>query len=279
MFPQVVIGKYCRLAALQISGSIVEHVHPVAHGLIKLAGPNARIAIAGRDYLLNDCRFALLNAWVPHAGVRPEEGQTVRLLAFYVDLERFARDHARVGWFGRHLRMQGISHEVPMRLRRATDHLMNRFAVGKAVPQDADDFAELLILDYAAAIDAVHTPSNYRLVDYRIRRVIEQIRSNPTLSQDLNACFRMAGLSRPHFFALFRQSTGLSPRVFGNSWRLEVAMNALSCPTTPIRDLAKELGFSAPAHFTRFFVHHVGSTPSAFRRGILRYSCFAANGP
>lgn len=267
--PQVVIGKYGRLAALEVDGSIIEHVHPFAHGLIKVEGPNGRINIAGQEYVLSDQSFALLNAWVPHDGVCAEEGGTVRLLVFYVDLERLVRDQARSGGSGRELVLQGIGHEIPAYLRRATERMMSRFAAGMVAPEDADEFVSLVTAEYAAPNGTVGKPSSYRHVDYRIRRVMDQMRSNPSLSQDLSACSRIAGLSRQHFFTLFRQSTGLSPRVFGNSWRLEVAMDALSCSSMPIQDLAKDLGFSAPAHFTRFFLHHVGSTPSAFRRGIL----------
>jgi AraC-like DNA-binding protein len=28
------------------------------------------------------------------------------------------------------------------------------------------------------------------------------------------------------------------------------------------------LGFRAPSHFTRFFLHHLGSTPRAYRHGV-----------
>lgn len=35
----------------------------------------------------------------------------------------------------------------------------------------------------------------------------------------------------------------------------------------PIQDIARHLGFSSPAYFTRFVQHHTGAPPSALRRG------------
>ncbi len=46
------------------------------------------------------------------------------------------------------------------------------------------------------------------------------------------------------------------------------ARRLLSETHMPIKDIAKVLGFTSPAYFTRAFHQHTGMTPSAFRRGI-----------
>ena len=37
-----------------------------------------------------------------------------------------------------------------------------------------------------------------------------------------------------------------------------------------MREIAEELGYSAPAHFTRFFRQRAGVSPSAYREEIER---------
>lgn len=71
-----------------------------------------------------------------------------------------------------------------------------------------------------------------------------------------------------HFFELFRKTTKLTPRVYANVLRMEAAITALTAGQTPIADLAYDMGFSAPGHFTRFFREHLGTTPTEYRRVV-----------
>lgn len=48
--------------------------------------------------------------------------------------------------------------------------------------------------------------------------------------------------------------------------RLEIARQMLRDPKRKIRDVARMLGYSDPAHFTRAFHRWTGLTPRAFRR-------------
>jgi len=48
--------------------------------------------------------------------------------------------------------------------------------------------------------------------------------------------------------------------------RLEIAGRMLRDPDRKIRDVARVLGYSDPAHFTRAFQRWTGLTPRAFRR-------------
>ena len=48
--------------------------------------------------------------------------------------------------------------------------------------------------------------------------------------------------------------------------RLEIARRMLRNPERKIRDVARVLGYSDPAHFTRAFQRWTGVTPRAFRR-------------
>lgn len=75
-------------------------------------------------------------------------------------------------------------------------------------------------------------------------------------------------VSERHFFALFRRATGLPPRFFYNMRRLEIAFALLLDTSHSVADISYELGFSAPAHFTRFLRANTGWTPSAYRQAV-----------
>ena len=73
------------------------------------------------------------------------------------------------------------------------------------------------------------------------------------------------GISERHFLTLFRRATQLPPRAFYNMRRLEAAFALLGDATRSVGDIAYDLGFSAPPHFTRFMRANTGWTPSNYR--------------
>ena len=79
------------------------------------------------------------------------------------------------------------------------------------------------------------------------------------------------GLSRAHFFSLFRDQLSTTPQVFWSAVRVEEVVRRLVLREEPLTSVAMELGFSSPGNFSRFFKEHMGVSPSRFRR--------AATGP
>lgn len=75
-------------------------------------------------------------------------------------------------------------------------------------------------------------------------------------------------VSERHLFTLFRRATGLTPHVFYNMRRLEMSFALLLDIRRGIGEIAYELGFAAPPHFTRFMRANTGWTPSAYRQAI-----------
>jgi AraC-like DNA-binding protein len=102
--------------------------------------------------------------------------------------------------------------------------------------------------------------------DRRIRRAMQYMRFNAGGVADVETVAKEAGLSRPHFFRLFQSSIGLPPKVYLNVVRMEQAVEAVLHDDCPVREIGARLGFSDPAHFTRFFRNNAGVSPSEFRQ-------------
>jgi AraC family transcriptional regulator len=252
--PKIIIDGRGRIALLSLHGDVVEHAHPQAQALIKIGGPDRIVAIAGRQYVLSDDTVIMLPPWVAHAGLALA-GQSTSVLSVNAGVPARA--------------MRAVSHDTVIcraldpKLRRAAINLKDRLMRGDSTADDADEMLE----SFCGACSDDHDPGPIATIDFRIRKVVEHIRSAPADTQNVAAWTDVAGLSRQHFFELFREYIGVTPRLYANSIRLERALDWLSRSTTPIRQLSHSLGFRAPSHFTRFFVDNFGSTPRAYRRG------------
>jgi AraC-like DNA-binding protein len=104
------------------------------------------------------------------------------------------------------------------------------------------------------------------ITDFRVRRSIKLMKERLCQPTELDKVAAESGLSRPHFYKLFRKETGITPNLFLNTLKIEHALEELSRPDSMVTVIADDLGFSSQASFTRFFASNVGLAPSVYKR-------------
>jgi AraC-like DNA-binding protein len=77
---------------------------------------------------------------------------------------------------------------------------------------------------------------------------------------------RVAGMSRSRFTVRFTKEVGMSPHAYVNALRIWTAQTALAGSTSTFAEIAKNVRFSSPQHFSRAFKEATGLTPSEYRR-------------
>jgi AraC family transcriptional regulator len=259
--PHLRAGRHGRVGVFNLGEAIAEHAHPQAHALMKISGPDGAFNVAGEDYPLDGESLLAINPWQLHSGPRRQSPAGTRMLVLYLNPTSWGatgRLPLRQKVFGQ------VHHPMDAALKASARRLHQLMAIGSAGADDVDD----LLLQVRAAHGIDHDDRSAPRMDYRVRRAIDRMLANPVAARDLSRCAGIAGLSRSHFFRMFRESTGISPRLFSNALRLEAAMDRLRDTGMPIRRVADGLGFSAPSHFTRFLIHHTGSSPRAVRQGL-----------
>jgi transcriptional regulator GlxA family with amidase domain len=110
------------------------------------------------------------------------------------------------------------------------------------------------------------------VTDFRVRKSIKLMAESLGSEIELDSIARESGLSRPHFYKLFRNQTGVTPNLYLNTLLMEKALDSLVATEAPIADIGFDLGFSAQSGFTRFFAGNVGMAPTDYRRAakVLR---------
>ena len=134
-----------------------------------------------------------------------------------------------------------------------------------------DLYGDGLTLSLLLAILRVPPPEESRrrtkLAQWQLRRVIDYIEENCSRNIRLEELAGLAGLSQSYFSHAFKASTGLPPHQWQMRARMSRVKTLLLKRSMSLTEIAAETGFADPAHFTRMFRQHVGTSPSAWRRG------------
>lgn len=121
-----------------------------------------------------------------------------------------------------------------------------------------------LLLEASPAADDAGRKEVPALPAWRLRKTMEAIDGAghaPSVAQ----LARSVALSPDHFSRSFKASTGRPPYQVLSEMRIERAKALLRESRLSITELALDLGFSSPAHFSSRFRQLTGLTPSAWR--------------
>jgi AraC family transcriptional regulator len=95
--------------------------------------------------------------------------------------------------------------------------------------------------------------------------VIAAMRVHPEAPLDLAEMAKVAGLSRYHLDRVFREITGISPRQFQTSLRLNRAMRLLLTSSRSVTDICFDIGYESLGSFVTRFTQTFGLAPQKLR--------------
>jgi AraC-like DNA-binding protein len=125
-----------------------------------------------------------------------------------------------------------------------------------------------LLLENDPARAEPRKASDTKLAQWRLSRVMDLMLAN--LSQNLTTrdLAQSVGLSPYYFLRAFSATTGQTPHQWLSARRIERAKQMLRQTQTPITQIALDLGFSSPGHFSTRFRQMVGFSPMDWRRNF-----------
>lgn len=102
-----------------------------------------------------------------------------------------------------------------------------------------------------------------------IRGVIKYVNDNLTESLTLNDLSKASGYSPFHFHRMFVKSTGMTPRLFIEKKRIELAREFLMQDQS-ITSAAFNAGFSSSSQFSQIFKKHLSLTPTMWVQSLRK---------
>lgn len=267
-------GDFGRMALLDLNHPLIMHAHAECHVLIKVSGEDTFFNVNGRQVPLTDKKAVLVNAWEPHSYDYQPGADHTSILALYIDPLWLSKAQKSLLLSARPDFFSNCCIELKPRHRTLADYLLAEM-LGFGVVQK--ETLELLLLDLLLAL--IDDYSDWRLLskssvnlspkgfDARVQRATKYLLLHLSDCDAIEKAAEFCGLSRAHFFMLYKQRTGITPNVFLSAVRMEKALSWLGRrPSRTISELSLELGFSEQGHFTRFFQRHIGASPSEYRR-------------
>lgn len=279
-------GSFGRLCYTELNRSKALHATRAGQLLFLIDGDDVVIKINKKSVLLSTDRAIAIDSFsayeIPNIkSPKPSSestdsstGESAKLLSIFVDPMWCATRCANVDpeW----LSFDAQSFEINAEIKQHVEHLLSLVkppAPSRELGYDAALETRLCHLCNACFPQADEhnvtspPPTNpISVCDSRIRKSLSIMNNHVRGDLGLDEIARAAGLSRPHFYRLFRDNLGFTPNVYMNLLRMEFAVERLAYGDQPVTAIALDLGFASQASFTRFFGANQGIPPTDYRR-------------
>ncbi|MDY0745360.1 AraC family transcriptional regulator [Paucibacter sp. R3-3] len=103
------------------------------------------------------------------------------------------------------------------------------------------------------------------LADSRLRNALVSIHEKPQRNWSLEELAAVAGMSRTAFANAFRETVGVTPGAYLQTWRVGLAQELLD-EGHKLKHIAAAVGYSGEAALSRAFRAHTGTSPGQWQR-------------
>ena len=260
-------GVFGRATLYRLNRPMTTHAHREGHIVFHLQGAPAAIRVSERRLSTSPSRAVAVNPWEPHdfSPGDARDGSLFLVLyivpAWFLEVGRSARSALRFGRSDIEVTeriAQSVGRVVRLLQEPGSDGLFDGYLF-ELTQECFDQSWQWTPSDQPSA-------ASLPLNDYRVRKSIRLMSERLGLGIELDDVARDAGLSRPHFYKLFRLQTGITPNLYLNTLRMERAIESLTETDRSVTDIGYDLGFSSQSGFTRFFAANVGMAPTDYRR-------------
>ncbi|MCD9024878.1 helix-turn-helix domain-containing protein [Cohnella silvisoli] len=104
-----------------------------------------------------------------------------------------------------------------------------------------------------------------KIMDPRIAELIDYMSRNSEVQHAVENLAARLSLSPSRLSHLYKDQVGETPMRTLRRFRLEQAAKWLDFTSNSITQIASDVGFNCPFHFTRIFTEHYGMPPTAYR--------------
>lgn len=261
-------GSFGRATLYELDNPLITHAHREGHLIFYLGGAKGLFTVSDREYILDENNAVAVSPWEPHSFTQLTTDQTSYFLTLYIKPMWFL-ENSKSAEFALKFGTPRIemTPEVELWVGRLSSLLLD--------DQPSSRFDGFLFetcmqcfeqswegVEQRPLLHSVQRKFN----DFRVRRSLRVMQERYYQETSIDDLAREVGLSRPHFFKLFKMQMGITPNLYLNTLRAEHAIDDLMTTSKSVTEIGLDLGFASQAGFTRFFTSNVGIPPTDYRR-------------
>ncbi|MEO1491660.1 MAG: AraC family transcriptional regulator [Pseudomonadota bacterium] len=261
-------GSFGRATLYELDKPLITHAHREGHLIFYLGGSEGRVTVGDRVCRLDGASAVAISPWEPHSFETASSDESSFVLTLYIKPMWFLENSQSAEF--------ALSFGTPViDMTPTIERWSGRLTSLLLDDQASDRFDGFLFETTRHCFDqswqAIQKRPLLRNVqrrfnDFRVRRSLRLMQEAYAEEIQMNELAREVGLSRPHFFKLFKMQMGITPNLYLNTLRAEHAIEDLMTTRKSVTDIGLDLGFAGQASFTRFFTSNVGIPPTDYRR-------------
>jgi AraC family transcriptional regulator len=191
-------------------------------------------------------------------------------MAVFIELPLLQRAMEEVfGADAAHARLRDVSAFTDDALDSLMERVRDELLLRQASPLSVQGLAQLIAVhlarNYGETVEESHSGSP-SLPGYKVRQITDWITEHVAEDFDLARLAAQVGLSKFHFQRLFKSAMGVSPSRYHINLRMNLARQLLRETKMSVVDVALEVGYANPGHFSQLFRRETGLSPSDYRR-------------
>ena len=261
-------GSFGRATLYELDKPLTTHAHREGHLIFYLGGAPGRMKVGDRDVAADRNTAVAISPWEPHSYQPSAQDGPNFVLTLYIKPMWFLENSQSAEF--------ALSFGTPkIHMTPTVEKWVGRLTSVLLDDRPSDRFDGFLFETTRECFDQSwrdaeappllsHVRSKFN--DFRVRRSLRLMQESYADDTAMDTLAREVGLSRPHFFKLFKMQMGITPNLYLNTLRAEHAIDDLMTTNKSVTDIGLNLGFASQASFTRFFTSNVGITPTDYRR-------------
>jgi len=135
---------------------------------------------------------------------------------------------------------------------------------------DQENLGDLIWSQFRFRLDLFRRKSKQQIPP-RVAAVMNYIEKHYAEYIAIDHLAERAGLSASHLHAYFRTFVKVTPHQYLIQQRMQAARHSLATTNTPIKALAREVGYANTEHFCRAFKRNFGMTAAEYRYKYMVY--------
>lgn len=126
--------------------------------------------------------------------------------------------------------------------------------------------AETLLYQLFAALSGPSFAGDSDFNEELVKNVADWMKTTDRYDLSLDEIAAQFGVSKFHLIRLFKRYADTTPMEYLQNLRMKRSCALLSTANCSVKEIAEQLGYSNPYHFSKMFKQHFGISPSDFKK-------------